>query len=449
MRPGNITHQNGAALVYVLVLLGVAGILSGVAWRTIRADNALVETAVNNAQARLLALAGVEYALGQIGKPGTLQNLGYASEAVSYRLDSNHVFNLHVRTLGLFARAKSIGRAGRFASFRSSECSPRLGQWVDLGRLPAIGLLNREGNLILGGQSKVIGPVMLWKGAVGKARETGIRLADAGGHTGAVWDSSTAAWKLSQLDFGRAEEWMKKQESMRIAGDFALDSDFDSGRVQDRFFSDSVTLDAPMADMRISAANVIRIGSGARLTHCKLVAPRIIIEDRSLLEKTLAYASRTINIKGGRIEGGQFLAGDSIQIDSGEPFRGYPIFYARGRMANRGKGDSALVGALILEKAFGEGIFISACLDHAPYDQAVRLSIGRGVDVTGLAYSPCYARMEGRLHGSLICENLKSESGGTIWIGYLIDARIEAMQGRNAIPAPILFPGFPPAILPD
>jgi hypothetical protein len=55
------------------------------------------------------------------------------------------------------------------------------------------------------------------------------------------------------------------------------------------------------------------------------------------------------------------------------------------------------------------------------------------------------ARMEGSLQGSLICHNLKFEHQGTIWLGHLKDARIEAMTGRRAIPAPMLFPGFPAA----
>jgi len=62
---------------------------------------------------------------------------------------------------------------------------------------------------------------------------------------------------------------------------------------------------------------------------------------------------------------------------------------------------------------------------------------------------PGYARMEGVLDGSLICRNLKFEFKGTIWLGHLKDARITAMAPREVIPAPMLFPGFFPAVFPE
>ncbi|HKP95156.1 MAG TPA: hypothetical protein VJ385_05300 [Fibrobacteria bacterium] len=74
--------------------------------------------------------------------------------------------------------------------------------------------------------------------------------------------------------------------------------------------------------------------------------------------------------------------------------------------------------------------------------------MGPGARVSGLAYTPCYARMEGSLEGSLICFNLKFEYEGTIWLGHVKDARIDAVSGRKVIPAPMLFTGFPPTAFP-
>lgn len=443
-------RQRGAVLVYVLALLVVTGILSGLAWRIIRSNNAIAALDSGDAQARLLALAGADYALAKIGPPGTGQNLAYAAEGLNYRLDdSGRVFDLTVRTHGLFARARSVGTTGLPRPGRSRPYAALLGQTLDLGRLPALGLLNHEGNMVLAGNAQVTGPVMLWRGDVRKATDYHVRWTGSGGHAGALWDSTAEAWKYARVDFKRAEAWIKDQEGMLAAGGsadgFGKDADFDSGTVRDMVLPDSARLDSGLVDARVMAAQVLRVGSGARLRGCKLMSRRIVIEGGALVERSLAYASRTLDIQGAGIEGGQFLAGDSLRIDAGAKLRGYPVFYAQGRMAVLGKADTSYPGALLVGKAEGEGLFFSACQGHPQYDQEIRLSIGPGARLKGLLYTPCHARMEGSLEGSLICHNLKFEYQGTIWLGHLKDARIHALSGKSVIPAPLMFPGFPPA----
>lgn len=438
--------QRGAALAYVLALLAIIGVLVGLTWRIIRTNNAIAALDRGDAQARLSALSGVDYALAKIGPPGPAQDLAYTAENLAYRLDdSGLAFDLTVRTYGLFARARSHGRSPFPPPGRSREYRALIGQGLDLGRLPALGLLNHEGNMVLSGSAQVTGPVMLWRGDVRKATDYHVRWTGTGGHAGAVWDSTDEAWNRAQVDFGRADGWMARQEAMLASRDFSRDGDFDSGTVRDLFLPDSAVVESDFTDTRIVAARFLRIASGARLRGCKLVSERIRIEGDAVLDRTLAYASRTLDVRGGRIEGGQFLAGDSIRVSSGEPLEGYPVFYAQGRMSKRGKPDSAMVGALLLQSASGRGLFFSACREHPPYDQDVRLSVDPGVRISGLLYTPCHARMEGSLEGSLICHNLKFEYQGTIWLGHLKDARLGAVSGRNVIPAPMLFPGFPPA----
>ncbi|MDB5050702.1 MAG: hypothetical protein JWO30_3773 [Fibrobacteres bacterium] len=444
-RAGN--RQRGAALAFVLALLVIIGILVGLTWRTIRSNNSLAAMDRGDAQARLLALAGADYAVAKVGPPGPTQDLGYASEGLHYSLDdSGRAFDLTVRTHGLFARARSIGKTDLPRPGRSREYPAILGQLLDLGKLPALGLLNHEGNMVLAGNAQVTGPVMLWRGDIRKATDYNVRWTGKAGHSGAVWDSTAPAWKLAVADFRRADAWMKAQEDILAARDFSKDTDYDSGMVKDLLLPDSAVIaDSVMRDTRILADRVLRIGTGTKLSNCKLVSRRVIIEGDASLERTLVYAARTIHILGGRILGGQFLAGDSIRIATGQPLQGYPVFYAQGRMSNRGKPDSAAVGAVELVKTTGEGLFFSACKDHSPYDQEVRLSISPGSHLAGLLFTPCYARMEGSLEGSLICHNLKFEYKGTIWLGHLKDGQINAMSGRKVIPAPLLFPGFPPA----
>jgi hypothetical protein len=345
----------------------------------------------------------------------------------------------------LFARAHSVGKSSLPRPGRTKDREVLLGQLLDLSRLPALGILDHEGNLVLYGAAQITGPVMLWRGKVRKATGNNGRLTGTTGYAAPVWDSLSAAWKLAVADFGRADAWIKAQQSLLNGGDLSLDSDYDSGLVRDiRLPDTALLLDTNLTDARIMAREVLRVGSGAHLSHCKLLSRRVFIEGNARMAGSLAFASKTLNILGGDIEGGQFLAVDSVRITSDRPLKGYPVFYAQGRMANRGKPDSTFVGSLDLEKATGDGVFISACKDHQSNDQDIRLSVGHGSHVSGLVYTACFVRMEGRLEGSLICHNLKFESNGTLWVGHLKDARIDAMSGRKVIPVPLVFPGFSP-----
>ena len=62
--------QRGAALAYVLALLAIVSMLVGLAWRMIRTDNALSARARGEAQAGLMASAGLDYARSRVGPPG-------------------------------------------------------------------------------------------------------------------------------------------------------------------------------------------------------------------------------------------------------------------------------------------------------------------------------------------------------------------------------------------
>lgn len=438
--------QRGAALAYVLALLALISFLVGMTWRMIRADNAITARDRGDSQARLIAFAGIDYALSRIGPPGPHQDLGYATDGLEYRLDdSGRVFRLNVRTRGLFARAVSVGVSPVPPPGLEREKAGLIGQTLELSRLPVLGLLNHEGNMVLAGSAQVTGPVMLWRGDVRKATDYHLRYT-GGGHAGPLWDSTSQAWKRSEVVLARAYAWIDAQGRMLEGKDFTGDGDYDSGTVIDLRLPDSALLADTLIEGARITAGVLRIGAGARLKDCKIAARRILIQEGSRLERVIAFSQGNLEVTGGDIQAGQFLAVDSVRIACERPFAGYPFFFAQGRMARRGRPDSAMVGALLVEKASGDGVFFSACRDHALYDQEVRLSLGKGARLTGLAYTPCYARAEGELQGSLICHNLKFEYSGTIWLGHLKDARLATAPGAR-IPVPLLFSGFAPAAL--
>ncbi|MDQ3000828.1 MAG: hypothetical protein M3Y08_06165 [Fibrobacterota bacterium] len=439
--------QRGAALVYVLVLLTIVGTLVGLGWRLIRANNNLAALNQAEAQACLLAQTGLSYALAQIGPPGHEQNLRYATEGLTYHLDgTGRIFELKVASLGLFARARSRGETSLPRPGRTKVLSAVLGQELDLGRLPALTLFSRGSNLVLAGKSQITGPVLLWRGRVEKSTDAAVRFQGGAGHVGALWDSTSPAWKGVNPDFSRAEAWMKSQSEALGTLDPGKDPDFDSGMVQNIRLSDSAVLsDTAMVGARIIAKRVLRIGTGVRLLECKLLSGSIEIEKGSDLRRVVAYAERNITIRGGRIRGGQYLAGDTLRIASDSPLEGYPVFYAQGKVINRGSPDSTMSGAMILERAMGKGLFLASFRERPVGDENIRLVVKAGTRLTGLLFTNGYAQMEGDLEGSLVCQNLKSIHGGTLWIGHLLDAHIWALPKGNIVPAPLLFPACLPA----
>jgi hypothetical protein len=437
--------QHGAALAYVLALIAVMSLLVGTVWRMIRADNVLASRTRGDAQARLLAAAGLDYARSRIGSPGPNQDLSFATEGIDYRLDdAGRDFRLSVRSRGLYARAVAVGKSPTPLPGRSATKEALLGQALDLARMPALGLLNHEGNLVLAGSAQVTGPVLLWRGDVRKATDYHVRWTGGPGHAGPTWDSTADAWKRTGMDFVRADAWMSAQGLMLSAGDFSRDGDYDRGSVTELHLGDSAVLtDTSLVRVRIVAGRLV-VGPGTRLRDCKLAARSIEIRDGASLDRVIAFAQGNIRITGGELRGGQFLAGDSIRLSAGKPLSGWPFFYSRGRMARRGHPDSAMVGALLIDKTVGQGVFVSACREHPEFDQQERLAVAKGVKLTGFLFTPCYARMEGELEGTLLCHNLRLEYQGTIWLGHLKDARLSASRLR--IPVPLLFPSLKPAV---
>lgn len=439
-------RQRGATLIYVLTLLTIIGLLVGLTWRTIRSNNALAAFNRGDAQARLLALSGLDHALAKIGPAGSVQNLAFATEDLKYRLDGDKKsFELRVRTWGLYGRVRSTGKTILPLPGRSKVVEAMLGQALDFGKLPAVGLLNHEGNMVLAGNAQVTGPVLMWRGSVRKATDYNVRWTGQGGHVGAIWDSTAPIWKTVTLDFERAESWMNLQEKMLAAHDFEKDGDFDSGMVQDLVMRDSGFLaDTILAHTRIVASRYLRIGNGAQLRDCKLLAPEIRIEGDAFLERALVLAQKKLTVHGGKILGGQFLAGDTLLIESDSPIAKYPVFYVRGSMKNRGLPDSSMTGAMILKKLQGEGLFLAPFLESPPYDQEIRMTIFPAVQLKGLLYCGGQVQMEGQLQGSLICRGLKFAYKGTIWLGHLKDAKIASLIGKSTVTAPLLFPSSSP-----
>ena len=438
--------RRGAALVYVLGIIALFGLLAGLVIRYTRFNDGLVARERWDAQARLLAHSGLDYALARIDPPGPALHLDFSTDGVDYRAGNPGLeFHLRVATRGLLARAVATGKTRLPGEGRRKSHAALVGQELDLAALPAIGLLNKEGNMVLAGSAQVTGPVMLWRGGVRKATDYHVRWrGSGGGHAGAVWDSTARAWDRVKPDFRRAENWVRDQLALAERGAVDGDPDFDPGTVEDLSFGDSAYLsDTALAGVRLRAGRRLVVGSGAVLVDCKLIAPEIRVEGDAALEDVIAFASRKVDIRGGSIRGGQFAAVESLTVANSERLDGWPIFYVHGRKVNAGRPDSSCLGSLRIERAQGEGIFLSAAHGRPVYDQDIRLHLGAAAAVTGLLYCDGYAEVEGRLKGSLLCRNLKFEYKGTIWLGHLKDARIEGFAGSKVIPAPLLFPGFP------
>jgi hypothetical protein len=298
--------------------------------------------------------------------------------------------------------------------------------------------------LVLAGKGRIEGPVLLWRGGVRKATDYKVRAEAIASHAGTVWDSSASTWSRVVPDFRRATEWMARQNEWLNGRLLDNDDDYDSGHVVDWPLSDSVLLsDTLIQATRIRARNRITVESGAELIHCKLLAPEIRIKGNARLRNSLAYASRNLIVAGGELQGGFFASAESLSISNERPLQAWPVFFVQGRKIFSGKADSGFVGILNIEKANGEGLFLSDMSAAPEYDQQIRLVLGKRSSVTGLLYCGGYAQIEGQVLGSVLCRNLRFEHKGTIWIGHLRDAQLRSFDGLATIPAPLLFPESP------
>lgn len=441
--PRSFVPQQGAALAYVLGILALFGLLTGLVIRYTRFNDALVARERWDAQARLLAHGGLDYALSRIDPPGPALDLAFTSEGVDYALENpNLSFRLEVAGRGLLGRAVSVGRTRLPGEGRRKVAHALVGQSLDFARLPAVGLLNREGNMVLAGNAQVTGAALLWRGGVRKATDYHVRFRGGPGHSGPLWDSTAPAWRRVEPDFRRAEAWARAQEALLAGGDPSRDPDYDSGQVTDLHLGDSATLaDTALAGVRIRAGRKLSVGSGAVLVDCKLLAPEIEVSGNAVLENVVAFASRNLELTGGEVKGGQFAANDTLRLDLADPLEGWPVFFVRGRTVRAGRPDSAYLGCLRVTRASGGGFFLAAVDGRPAYDQEIRLELGKAASLTGLAYCGGFADVQGSLRGSLLCRNLRFEHMGTIWLGHLRDARIEGWSGTA--PAPLVFPGFP------
>lgn len=438
--------QRGAVLAYVLGILAVFGLMIAGVLRSVRFNDSIVSRDRWDAQARLLAAGGLDFALSRIAPPGKPLDLAYATEKAEWQSDNPHLsFTVRVAEWGLFARAVSRGKTKLpLPGGREKRRSSWIGQELDLGEFPALGLLNREGNLVLAGSARIDGPVLLWRGGVRKATDYAVRAGRGAAHRGAVWDSTAPAWSRILPDFRRVEAWVARQQRMLEGFGFSKDGDYDSGQVVDWSPSDSVRIaDTTLIATRIRAAKAIVVESGAVLRHCKLLAPEIRITGNSRLHNSLTYASRNLNISGSELQGGFFAANDTLSLASDFPLTDWPTFYVQGRSIRTAGSDSAYVGLLHIGKVSGEGLFFSANTTAPKFDQQIRMNLEKNAVITGLLYCGGYARIEGRVLGSVLCRNLRFEHMGTIWLGHLMDAELQAPSAPFQIPAPLLFPAFP------
>ena len=438
--------QRGAALAYVIALVAVLSILVGYTWRSIRFNNELVSNLTSETEARMLSLSGIDYALSKIGYSVTKQNLNYSTEGLNYHVEGDHLtFNLEVHSKGLFARATSTGKTFLPKNGKAVTTYSLLGEELDIGKLPALTLLNHEGNLVLAGTAEVTGPILLWRGDVRKATDYNVRWSGTVAHTGRVLDSTSKIWNQLIPNFERAEEWMKNQSIIFSTRDFKNDFDYDSSKVKNLFLPDSgLLVDTVISNTRIFSKNKLRIGTGAVLSNCKLIAANVFVTPGSTLRNCIVYADRNLSVTGGELSGGQYLASDSLFFSNNTPIQHFPVFYVEGRTIKSGHPDSSLIGSMILEKASGEAIFFGAFLNKPNFDQEIRVNVKSTVNLTGLIYANSYAKMEGNLQGSFICQNLKFEYKGTIWVGHLKDAHLKSFSGSKVVAGPLVFPGFTP-----
>ncbi len=432
--------EKGAALVYVLGLLLVTGILVSITWRLVRQNEGLAVREMQLSQARLLSHSGVDHALFKINESIGKSDFNYSVSDLNFRIDGDRLgFLLDVIPLGLFLQAYAQGKVkyGTETSALIAKQSVRIEQLLDLGDFPAVGLLNREGNLVLAGTSEIHGSVMLWRGEVRKATSEKIRWQNGVGHIGPVWDSTSVIWDNMEADFTRVHSWMEVQDAL-IQDDILVSER--KGLPFWRAPHGTELTDTLLENHTIVGSGLLLIGSGARLLNCTILAKEVEIKGNAQIENGLVYSSRNMRIREEASLKGQFLARDSLVLDLGVPQNGYPVFYVHGRPSVGEETDSIYIGELYARNYQGEGIFMHASWEIPDYNSDVRIRVDSAVFLHGLIFTPGFVQLEGSVEGSVICQNFRFQHSGTIWFGHLKNVKIKS--SLSSIPVPVVFPGL-------
>jgi hypothetical protein len=424
MKPSSLSRQTGAALIYVMTALVFIGL--GVAYlaRQIRLDRNVVLVENANSQALFMALSGEDWIHFRLG-PAWDGKVPFTAEQFRYRVrDTVRAFQVDGGLFG--ARLKyliqGLARYPFFPAHRTLRVD--IGQSLELSEQPVLALLDRSASLAVGANARIQGPVLLFHGQVRKAEFTKVDYTGRDLEIEALWDSGSAAWKRLPFSAVNLSAWLQT-EALQLAA------------AKETKGSDSLN----RKGIVFRRSGLLRLGDDFHGNQAQLTAESIEMADGASCSQCVLTALKDMKIRGQvHIEGGQFLAGDTLQLDVATPVRGHAWFLTLGKSTDSASG-TVRQGLLDVRNLRGEVVLFTAGQVGLEQPQWLDLRLDESVDIQGLVYSAGVATLAGRIQGAVTVHHLSVEKKGTIYINTLVNTHLLKQDPPRRIPVPIMMVG--------
>lgn len=426
MNDSTKSRQRGAALIYALTALVFLGLAIAYLVRQIRLDRNLVLVEAAGSQALFLALSGEDWIHYRLG-PRWEGKAPLSVDQMLYRVrDSLRTFSVDGGVRGALLNFEIQGSAQYPFYTAKRTLRVDIGQNLELSEQPAIGLLDRSATLALGFNAIVKGPILLYHGQVKKAEFTKVDYTGKVLQIDTLWDSASTAWKRLPFSMSHLSYWMAA-EAPKVAASQDLES-ADSLNRQGAVFRKNGTL---------------RLKEDFHGDHARLTAVSIEMVDGASCNHCVLTALNDFKIRGNvAIEGGQFLAGDSLLLDIVPPIRDGAWFLTVGKSVDIADG-SARFGAMDVRRLRGEAVIFTAGTVGLERPQWMDLTLSENVDIEGMVYCAGVATLAGRIQGSVLVHHLSVEKQGTVYINTLVNTHVSVPQKKKSIRFPIAMVGIP------
>lgn len=328
-------------------------------------------------------------------------------------VDSTIGYTVDLNQRGLFLHSILAGISKSASRSFVDTKKFTVSQLLDLSKLPSLILLDKYVNLKLAGKAELQGSVGLWGGKIRTATHSKIRYRGKRNIPKEVRDSTASLWSTIRPEFTELDNWFDHELEQRQSGD-------QIGQLRDTVIE----------NRSIYSSGPIILGEGVVIKNSRIVAQKITIGSGVEIAHAQIVSKTDLIIDGDALLSGEFIARDSLYLNTSSHSKEQAFFYVHGHAVSKNR----YKGTLHVEQYQGKGVFVSRGYQLTNAQSSVGVYLSKNASVEGLVYATSFANIMGSVTGTVICRNLKFKKGGTVWVGFLMDAKLAPGSGDLRVP---------------
>jgi|GEM_PF-5838712 len=385
-------NRQGSSLLVVLAILAILGIMVSVSLQYSGRSLNYAVTQRNSSVERIGLLSAMDFARYRTDK----DSIPFRNDSlIHFPPDTSLSYEISSRQCGILAILRVIANVRN----RNSD-TVYLSPTTTLPTSTALIILDPRAVISLSNQTAFQGNISIRNGKVLKSNSSFI---------GSILDSASFPFQDISIDPRPIGHWIESvaQLSLFNHNDTTIVQQIDTNSTQ---------------LIRYPGTAIFR--GNLLVSNRLIVADRIVIDDSISLQNSILCA-RSIRIRTKGFVGGQFIALDTLEFESGIP-KDDPFFYVHG---------SAYSGLLHVRKFTGSGTFLFAGNQWTEDDSRLKLKIDPGCNITGFVGARGWADLTGStIQGSVLVWNILTQDGPTQYLGDLRRATISAALQKPRIP---------------